>query len=284
MNNKKFKGKKISKDDLDSITKQLDDSLVNFIKEGKYKEVLISIGNLSNYSLNNQLYILNQNPYARTTYGLKKWNSLGRSVKNGEKAIKIFAPIIKKYEEEDTEKSKVVGFRLESVFDITQTEGNELDVFKFDESKVIENKDKIIECLKNTISDYGFKVMYSNELGREVYGLCNHKENTIKILEGLSDLQEISTLIHECGHALAHHEARDDFKGLTKNEVREIKEVEAESIACIVCSYLGLDTKNFNFSYITAWSKGDISMFRKNLDKISNYASVLINGIKSEFE
>ena len=65
---------------------------------------------------------------------------------------------------------------------------------------------------------------------------------------------------------------------------RDIKEVEAESIACVVCSHLGLDTENFNFSYITGWAEGNISKFRKNMDVISHYSLRLIDGIDTAFE
>ena len=282
MNNKKFKTSKITKDEMNELTNRIDEGLVKFIKEGKYKEVLMSIGNLSNYSLNNQLYILMQDKNAKTIYGIKKWNTLGRRIKEGEKALKIFAPIIKRID--DSEEVKVLGYKRESVFDISQTEGKELDVFKFDETIVVDNKNIIINALIDTIAKYGFSVSFvsTEELGEGVFGLCNHKEKEIKISDNLSDLQEISTLVHECGHALAHHENRVDFKGLTKKEMRQIKEVEAESISCIVSSFLGLDTENFNFSYITAWSNANIKLFRRNLDLISKYAKVLIDGINSE--
>ena len=61
-----------------------------------------------------------------------------------------------------------------------------------------------------------------------------------------------------------------------------IKEIEAESIACVVCTFLGLDTQNFNFSYITGWADGDIDKFRENIDVISRHARTLIKGIQKE--
>ena len=289
---KTFKSKRITKEEMDDLTKEIDSSLERFIKEGKYKDVLISMGNLGHYSLNNQIYIIMQKPDARTTYGMKKWNSLGRHVKPGEKSIRIFSPIFKKTEEKDkddetktNEKYVLTGYQRGYVFDVSQTEGKEIDAFRFDETKLVEDKDKILEGLKKTIKEAGFDIRYANkeELGEDCYGLCNHKNYEIKILEGLSDLQEISTTVHECGHALAHSAYREDFEGLTPNERREIKEVEAESIACIVCTYLGLDTQNFNFSYITGWAEGDISKFRKNIDVISKHANTLIKGIEKEF-
>lgn len=286
--NKQYTPKRITKEEMNKLIKEIDSSLERFIKEGKYKDVLISMGNLGHYSLNNQIYIIMQKPDARTTYGIRKWNRLGRRIKPGEKSIKIFAPIVKKKEEKDDTKTdgkySVVGFQRKYVFDVSQTEGKEIDAFRFDENKLVEDKDKILSGLRKTAEENGFSITYASkdELGGGCYGLCNHNTHEIKIREGLKDLQEISTTIHECGHALAHSSHREDFDGLKPREKREIKEVEAESIACIVCTYLGLDTQNFNFSYITGWAEGDISKFRRNIDLISKYANALIKGIEKE--
>lgn len=278
-----IKLKNLKDNEIKEIISNIDKELVSFIKDGKYKEVLISMGNLNNYSINNQLYIISQKKDAKTLYSLKRWNSYGRQVNCGERAIKIFRPIVTKIvdEENNVNKEYVKGFQIGYLFDISQTKGKELDVFKFDEFKVVENKDSIIESLKRTMSTYGYTLNFvnKNELVKDCYGLCNHKDKKILVLNELCDLQKISTCIHECAHALAHSNIRDDFKGLTKLEVREIKEIEAESIACIVSSYLGLDTKNFNFSYILGWAEGDILKFRKNLDLISKYSNILIDEI-----
>lgn len=282
---KRLNQKRITKEELNVIINDIDDSLVKFIKEGKYKEVLMAMGNLGRFSFNNQMYILTQYPTSKTLHGLKKWNSLGRHINKGEKAIKIFSPIIKKDKDENQkEVYKVNGFRINYVFDFSQTNGKELDVFSFDEEKVILNKDKILLGLKKCVKEKGFNFIFvkKDELGEDVYGLCNHKEHLIKIRDDLCDLQTISTSIHECGHALAHSEVRDDFLGLTKSEVRSIKEIEAESIALVVSSYLHLDTSNFNFSYILGWSNGDIKKFRKNLNLISSYSNLLIKSIENE--
>lgn len=272
--------KRISKEEMDGLTKEIDKRLYDFIKEGKYKDVLVSMGNLGKYSFHNQLYIMIQKPEARTLNGLRKWNFYGRNVKKGEKGIKVFKPIIgKKKGDDGTEKKCIKGFQIGYVFDVSQTEGKEIDVFKFDENKIVENKERILESLMEIAKENGYKFEFvsKEEMEEDCYGLCNHSTKEIKILEGLSDLQEISTSVHELGHALAHSQYREDFAGLTLKEKREIKEVEAESIACIVCSYLGLDTQNFNFSYIVGWSNGDISKFRNNLDRISKYSRNIID-------
>lgn len=52
-----------------------------FIKSGKYKDILIMMGNLGKYSLTNQVYILLQNLNTSFVNGMRGWNYLGRSIK-----------------------------------------------------------------------------------------------------------------------------------------------------------------------------------------------------------
>jgi len=298
---KKYTAHRISKEEMEKITSLIDQRLHDFIREGHYKDVLIAMGNLGNYSLNNQIYILIQKPDAVTVHGMNQWNYMGRHVIPGSKSIRIFSPIMKNVErplkDEDgndvvgkdgkpvmVSQNLAVGYKTAYVFDVSQTDGRPIKAFKFDEKQVVENKQKILTALRKAMAEKGFSVSYATkeELGAGCYGLCNHQAHEIRILSGMSDLQEISTTVHECGHALAHSAYRKDFEGLTPMEKREIKEVEAESIACVVCTFLGLDTSNFNFSYIAGWSEGDISKFRQNLDVISKHARTLLRAINRE--
>jgi Zn-dependent peptidase ImmA (M78 family) len=260
------------------------------------------MGNLGNYSLTNQIYILLQNPEATHVAGMRGWNFLGRSVKKGEKALKIFAPIRGKVNEEltdgegrvvlDENGNKIVktyeaikGFKPSYVWDVSQTSGKELHPLRFGEMPSQEDHDLIMQGLTDTVKKIGFSVEYAdkNTLGEGCYGLCNHAEKKILLLEGMNPTQEVSTLAHECGHAFAHNPYKRDFSGLTSSERREIKEVEAESIACTLCTYLGLDTTDFNFAYIAGWADGDITKFRKNMDVISEHANTLIQGVENAY-
>lgn len=300
--NKKVEVKPFKKEEVDKILEDVDKKLEEFIKSGNYKDVLLMMGNLGKYSLTNQIYILLQKPDAVTVNGMRGWNYLGRSVAPGEKAIKIIAPIKGDIEKElidkdgnplrdedgnimKTKVNVVKAYKPSFVFDVSQTKGKEIKVFKMDDKTPVEEKEIIMQGLINTVAKDGYSVGYASkeELGDGCYGLCNHTDKKILLLEGMGDLQEVSTLVHECGHALAHNPYKHNFEGLTALPTRDIKEVEAESIACVVCSHLGLDTENFNFSYITGWAEGDITKFRKNMDVISNYSMKLIDGIDESF-
>lgn len=300
---KEYTVKPYTQEEVDRILGEIDGKLAEFIQSDKYKDVLLMMGNIGRYSLTNQIYILLQNPDASHVKGMKQWNYVGRSIKPGEKSIQIFAPIkdtvVTEVVNEDgsprldengnpvTKRREVVrGFKPSFVFDVSQTKGKEFEAFRMDENTPVADKELIMQGLTAVVAKRGFTVEYASveTLGKGCYGLCNTKEKKILILEGMSDLQTVSTMVHECGHALAHTPHRQGFEGLSSKEKREIKEVEAESIACVVCSYLGLDTENFNFSYISGWAEGDISKFRKNMDVISQHAGDLIGGIEEAFQ
>src|ERR1700734_104360 len=96
---------------------------------------LDAMSRFHNYSLGNVLEIARQRPDATRVAGLYAWNQLGRKVKKGEKGIRILAPMIGVRRKKDSEAEKdirtqnqavLVGFRSAYVFDVTQTEGNDL--------------------------------------------------------------------------------------------------------------------------------------------------------------
>lgn len=277
---------------VDDLIKQADDSLIKFIKEGKYQDVLLNMSNLSNYSMRNQILIYIQNPEATHVNGMKAWNYYGRSVKKGEKSMKVIAPIIEKveihedsaYEGPDQEpkyKQVVTGFKVSFVFDITQTDGKEIQKFDSTEEIAREHFEIYKKALESCVKNYKFEY---GEIEGTSDGYCDYKNRVIKIKEGMPTEKTLTTLIHEIGHALAEDRDRTNFKGLTPLEQRKIREIEAESIALVVSNKLGLHTDEFNCSYITAWSDGDIEKFRANIDVIRSVSYQIISKIEPEIE
>ena len=62
----------------------------------------------------------------------------------------------------------------------------------------------------------------------------------------------------------------------------DILTFEAESVAYTVCQYLGLDTRDYSFGYITGWSSGrEQKELRASLECIRNTAAELIDGVES---
>ena len=89
---------------------------------------------------------------------------------------------------------------------------------------------------------------------RDVY---KRQEQKITLSPGMSEAQTIKTLVHEIAHAKLHALPVEGGIIVGAHEKdRRTREVEAESVAYTVCQYLGLDTRDYSFGYITGWSSG----------------------------
>ena len=101
-------------------------------------------------------------------------------------------------------------------------------------------------------------------------GYYSPADNQIVIKTGLSQQQEIKTLIHEIAHSLLHNSEKMKDKKISRNDM----EVQAESVAFTVCSALGIDTSDYSFGYIAGWSQGkEIKELKNALDLICETAS-----------
>ena len=135
------------KNDVKNAYVELESGLQELMTSEKYLDFLNTMAERPRYSLNNTILIYLQKPNATFLAGYSKFREIyGHQVKQGEKGIKIFAPIIRKKKdtallEEDLEKNQekkeektIVGYRMVKIFDISQTkpimekteEGNEI--------------------------------------------------------------------------------------------------------------------------------------------------------------
>src|SRR5438094_202286 len=79
-----------------------------------------------NYSFGNVVLILCQRPDSTRVAGYNAWLKMHRYVKRGESAIKIIVPMTKKVEKESGEVEHKRIFGTGNVFDISQTDGEDL--------------------------------------------------------------------------------------------------------------------------------------------------------------
>lgn len=233
------------------------------------------------YSLNNQMLIWMQKPDATRVmgYGNKEgttgWKSLGRQVKRGESAIKIFAPMIRK--EVDTDTGEIIehirGFRLVNVFDQSQTEGEPLPepVIARELESSSERGRLLYGWTRDHLANQGipvFRKVYAGSPNAKGVWLPN--ERKIYVRPDLSDDMAAKTLVHETAHFTADHKL---------GELREDVETVAEGSAFVTATHFGLDTSQYSFSYVSHWAQ-DKDVLRRNLGQIQAVSKTLINGIE----
>ena len=284
-------------DKMKEITDRLEQGIMGVFESERYAEYLRTMSKFHNYSLNNTLLIAMQG--GNLVKGYRQWEKeFDRHVKPGEKAIKILAPApykVKKEREKidpdtkmpvigadgkpvmETQEITIPAYKVVSVFDVSQTEGKELPNLSVSEltGDVEQYRDFFAALERTSPFAIAFETLDGGAKGR-----CYYEENRIAIHEGMSELQNIKTAIHEISHATMHDTAPDD----PTRPDRRTREVQAESVAYAVCQHYGLDTSDYSFGYVAGWSSGkELSELKGSLETIRSTAAKLIETIDGHF-
>ena len=280
---------------MDTIMNSLEKGVHEIFTSEKYHIYLNTMSKFHNYSFNNTLLIAMQRPDATLVAGYQTWKKkFNRQVQRGEKGIKIIAPApikekrrVEKVDEETQEivigddgqpETEIVEritprFRVTTVFDVSQTEGGPLPTLRTTE---LEGNVVIYEDFMKGLEELSPVPFRFEDIGNGAKGY--YSEKYIAIQRDMSNAQTMKTAVHETAHAILHDRDIMQENGVSKD--RTTKEVEAESVAYVVCSHFGLDTSEYSFSYIAGWSSNkEMSELRNSMDTIRVTSSKLIEDI-----
>jgi hypothetical protein len=237
---------------------------------------------LHTYSPNNVMLITAQHTFAyregrvsapEPTYvaGFNTWRALGRSVDKGQHGYAVLAPC--RYERqiavdpdgnarrlsvgealaegETIERRNVLGgFRIEHVFDVSQTSGAEVP--EPVRPKLLEGQapQGLGSSVLAMIEDAGYRVdtVASAAAIGGANGQTDWGQRIVLVRSDMDEAAMVKTLIHEAAHVLLH----TDPPGIYLP--RPLKEVEAESVAYVVASAHGMTTGDYSFPYVASWA------------------------------
>ena len=286
---------KDSAERMKEITDRLETGIQQLFDSDRYKAYLTTMAKFHNYSFNNTLLIAMQG--GQLVAGFNKWkDTFHRTVKKGEKGIKILAPApykVKQKTEKRDEQGKPIldkdgkplteektvqipAFKVVSVFDVSQTEGEPLPSIAVNElSGSVQDYQDFFKALEQASPvPIGFE-----DIEGGAHGYFHLLDNRIAIQEGMSQLQTIKTAIHEIAHAKLHAIDPDDPEQTNRPDSRT-REVQAESVAYAVCQHYGLDTSEYSFGYVAGWSSGrELAELKASLEIIRSAAHELISAL-----
>ena len=193
------------------ITDRLETGIQELFESERYKAYLTTMSKFHSYSFNNTLLIAMQG--GQLVAGYNKWrDDFHRNVKKGEKAIKILAPAPFKAKKEvqkldaqgrpvmgkdgkpvtEVQEIQVPAFKIVSVFDVSQTEGEPLPSIGVEElTGSVERYGEFFKALEQTSPvPIGFE-----DIPGGSHGYYHLTEKRIAIQEGMSELQ---TLAERC--------------------------------------------------------------------------------------
>ena len=261
-----------AQDKAKSLRKRIEDSVETLAKavdsvraSDDFRRYLDTQARFHNYSWHNTWLIASQRPDATQVAGFQTWKKLGRHVRKGEHGIMIFAPCPWKRETDDGETEAGIYFKVVHVFDVAQTDGQELPSVEC--PTVQESADRLLADLRCVAAKRGIAVTFKRLDGP--YGAS--KKGAIDVDDTHTTGQQAKTLAHELAHEVLHREIKGTF-------TRSLAELEAESVAYVVCRHFGLDSETRSSRYIALWD-GDSKSLRASLERISKTARGIIDDV-----
>jgi hypothetical protein len=201
------------------------------------------------YSVGNQLLALAQCHLREITPGpirtFPGWQALGRNVRRGERALVLCMPITgrRRGADPDDENATYTAFVYKPRwFVLAQTEGEEmppLSIPAYDPERALATLN--IERVEFDLTDGNCQ------------GFARRRQVAISPVAQLPH----KTLFHEAAHVVLGHTSEGEFAD-GEGTPRNLREVEAESVALLCCESLGLDGAEYCRGYIRHWLMADV--------------------------
>jgi len=284
------KTKEQIENELKELQEKINVGVTEFFTSEKYIEYLKFASQFHKYSMSNIFSILMQFPTASKVASFQTWKALKRNVIKGSKGIKILVPTPYTFfynndneftlvsdatteQKKDIERGiiktyKKITFKIGNVFDVSQTDGEPIPKITEELKGETEEAKTIFEALQNII-----EIPVSFEDTGASKGYFHTVENRIALNINNSLNQNAKTIVHEYTHSILHKENKID---------RETSEVQAESVAFIVCNYFNFDTSEYSFGYIGNWSSTkELKELKESANIIQKTAHEIIEKIEN---
>lgn len=268
--------KKIADEALTTLTDALAQG-----KSATLKQYLAMMSRFHHYSFRNICLIAMQRPEATQVAGFTTWKQMGRFVKGGEKGIVIVAPMLIKPKDsqqaesapsttQDEDGKPVMRFRGVYVFDIAQTDGEPLPEL----SRIGGDPGDALQRLQEAIRSRGIKLDHE-DLPPGCDGVS--RGGHISIRPGMPPAEEFSVTVHELAHELLHRQDTDAPESQPRPS-KTVRETQAEAVAYVVCSAIGLEVGDASRDYIQLYN-GDAKTLIASMEAVQTTASRIIDAI-----
>ena len=251
----------------DELFAEANKELIRIIKDGRYPDMLKKMPPIKEYSIENQILINLQKQNERKVKCLEEWNNLNRRVNKGEKGIKI---ILKQ-----SGPDGMPRYRTGYVFDLSQTTGNNKEVFTAQDAYV-HAFEELTDAVKAQSTKYKILEMEPSAIYDAVIDI---EKKEIKINETLPRKKYVEVLVTQITIAKSL-----DINGEQKAEdtnITNIKKLEIDSAVEMILSHIGIDyamNQKFMKQFVEL-SDSEIMKFKTNINNAMRLANTMIYGI-----
>ena len=306
--NSRTTGPAEKKDKLQETLERLEAGVLELFESDRYKNYLSVMSKFHQYSINNSVLIAMQRPDATRVSGYNNWkDKFHRQVRRGEKGIRIIQPAPyqakRMVEKADPHTGETItgangqpvmeetnvtinAYKVGYVFDISQTDGPDLPSLG---SPELTGDVEAYPLFLQAVEQASPVPVNFEQIQGSSKGYYHQEEKRIAVKEGMGELQNIKTLIHEIAHAklrgfMGDNIKNQHYKNMGIRLQMDTLTFEAESTAYTVCRHFGLDTSDYSFAYLTAWSSGkELPELKASLEVIRSASSGLIKDIEKNY-
>lgn len=284
--------KDILNDKIQGYIDQLANETDEVAASAEIKRYLDFFAGFHQYSYHNKILIFLQNPEAKHVASYRNWKKKGRQVRKGERGILVLVPVFrrgenpmskknKEAEDEDKVTGTPIGFKVGSVFDISQTDAvsEEGEIPEeprwWGTEEPNEVADRLYDLIEDAAKAEGITISRDEGHGGEK---GYSQGGRINITSGVEGVAKAATLAHEYAHELMHW--RDKSKFYAGDETRRSRarmELQAESVAYVVVRHYDLPADH-STRYIALW-RGNKNLVKNDIELISKVAHHIIKGI-----
>jgi antirestriction protein ArdC len=276
-----------------ALTEQLHAAVRQLCDGPDWAAMLRVAGSFHRYSYRNMLLLWMQAHDRDLTLtqvaGHQAWRRLGRTVRKGERGLKVLAPIRRRLSEDEAaalgprgydatgRPAQVLrGVRIAHVFNLSQTDGEPLPQGPAPAYLTGEDTAGLWARLAELVAGQGYRIERRVESG-ETQGWTRYSERLVSVRPDIDGAHAVAVLAHELGHILAEHE--------TRHISREQRETEAESIAYVVLTGCGIDpeaTQAAAAPYVAGWSGGDPEVITAAVATVHRVAATVLRALRPQ--
>ena len=225
------------------------------------------------YSARNVLLLIAQGAQGRVA-GYRTWQTIpaqdGRhcQVRRGATGMLVLAPVTRTITQTDdttgepTRRRVLAGFKAVRVFDEAALVSPPAIPDVKPELLAGQAPGRLFDALATQVHDAGFTLTDGD--CAPANGQTNWVSRQVILRPGLDHAQRTKTLAHELAHIHLHDpETHPRDKGFSRARA----EVEAESVAYLVCSQAGLDSAEYTIPYVAHWSNGNLDLIADTAER-----------------
>jgi hypothetical protein len=239
------------------------------------------------YSARNVLLLVAQGAEGRVA-GYRTWQTIPAQdggtcqVRKGAQSLTVLAPVTRQREETDAatgEKTKrrvLVGFKGVRVFDEAALVAPPAAPEVMPELLHGESPQHIWQSLAEQVRAAGFTLDAGD--CSPANGRTDWLARTVTVRLDLEPAQRTKTLAHELAHVRLHDPTRDQEHRMSRPRM----EVEAESVAYLVCAQTGIDAAQYTIPYVAHWANGDLELVQATAERVIDAARTITTTLERD--